>query len=138
MIKKILVAYDGSDAAKKAFRYALGLAKPFAAEVIVVSVAQPPEPATMVETHAWLDSASEHYEKDFAAMRQEAKERAVPASTRVVVGHAAEQIVHQAAALQADLIVMGHRGKSIIQRWLLGSVSHRVISHAPCAVLIVR
>jgi nucleotide-binding universal stress UspA family protein len=36
------------------------------------------------------------------------------------------------------LIVMGHRGKSMLQRWLLGSVSKRVLSYAPCSVTIVR
>ncbi|RJP19684.1 MAG: universal stress protein [Candidatus Omnitrophota bacterium] len=33
---------------------------------------------------------------------------------------------------------MGHRGKSIVQRWLLGSVSKRVLSYAPCSALIAR
>jgi nucleotide-binding universal stress UspA family protein len=36
------------------------------------------------------------------------------------------------------MIVMGHRGKSRLQRWLLGSVSKRVLSYAPCTVTVVR
>ena len=36
------------------------------------------------------------------------------------------------------MIVMGHRGKSMIEKWLLGSVSKRVLSYGPCKVLIVR
>jgi len=54
------------------------------------------------------------------------------------VGHPAGPIVHQAAEREADMIVMGHRGKSRFQRWLLGSVSKRVLSYAPCTVTVVR
>lgn len=138
MPKKILVAFDGSEPAKRAFRMALEMAEPFHAELIVLAVAQLPEPAAMVESSAMLESATEHYEGDFHKLRETAASVGVSLDTRVVVGHAAEQIVHHAAEEHADLIVMGHRGKSLIQRWLLGSVSKRVISYAPCSVLIAR
>jgi nucleotide-binding universal stress UspA family protein len=138
MVKKILVAYDGSDSAQRAFRFALELAAPFDASLIVLSVAQLPEPATMVESSAVLEAATEHFQKGIAELRAEASTAGVALDTRIVVGHAADQIVHLAAEEHADLIVMGHRGKSMIQRWLLGSVSKRVISYAPCSVLITR
>ena len=138
MFKKILVAYDGSESAAAAFRFALELAKRFGAGLTVLSVAQLPEPAAMVESTAVLESATEHYEQDFERFRADGRAAGVDVQTRVVVGHAAEQVVHHAAEEQADLIVMGHRGKSLIQRWLLGSVSKRVITYAPCSVTIVR
>jgi nucleotide-binding universal stress UspA family protein len=138
MVKKIVIAYDGSEPAMRAFRFALELAKFYSAPAIVLSVAQLPEPATMVESSALLEAATEHFEADFAKLRKEAETAGVSLESRVVVGHVAEQIVHQAAAEQADLIVMGHRGKSRIARWLLGSVSKRVLSYASCSVLIVR
>jgi len=56
----------------------------------------------------------------------------------VRVGHPAEQIVHMASEEDVDLIAMGHRGKTIVARWLLGSVSKRVLSYAHCTVAIVR
>jgi len=37
----------------------------------------------------------------------------------------------------ADLIVTGHRGKGLFERWLLGSVSRVVIAYARCAVLVI-
>jgi nucleotide-binding universal stress UspA family protein len=138
MPKKILVAFDGSEPAKRAFTMALEMAEPFEAELIVLAVAQLPEPAAMVESSAMLESATEHYEGDFQKLREMAALVGVAIDTRVVVGHAAEQIVHYATEEHVDLIVMGHRGKSLIQRWLLGSVSKRVISYASCSVLIVR
>jgi len=138
MIKKILVAYDGSKSAERAFRFGLEQAEAFKANVLVLSVAQPPEPPTLVETTALLDSATEHFEESFKHLQEEAKKRNIPLETKVVAGHAADQIVHHADREECDLIVMGHRGKSMLQRWLLGSVSKRVLSYAPCSVTIVR
>jgi nucleotide-binding universal stress UspA family protein len=138
MLRRILAAYDGSESAQRAFEFALDQAKAFGAELILLSVARPPEPATMVETSAMLESATEHFEQDFERCHKAAEAAKVPIKTMVVVGHPAEQIVHAAAEQQADLIVMGHRGKSIIKRWLLGSISKRVVSYAPCSVTIVR
>ncbi len=37
-----------------------------------------------------------------------------------------------------DHIVVGHRGHSLFERWLIGSVARRVIAYAPCAVTVVR
>ena len=52
----------------------------------------------------------------------------VEASYRVRVGHPAEQIALLANEEGVDTIVMGHRGESFMQRWLLGSVAKRVLS----------
>ena len=125
MLKKILVAYDGSESAGRAFRFALDLAKPFEASITILAVAIPPEPPTMVETKAMLENATEHYEQLFSKLRDEARDAGIAVQTKVVIGHPADQVVHVAAQERMDLIVMGHRGKSMISRWLLGSVSKR-------------
>lgn len=137
-MKRILIAFDGSDPAKRAFRRALEMARLYEARLFSLAVAQLPEPAAMVESTALLEQVAEHFEKDFAEQQAEAEAAGVELETQTVVGHVAEQIVHFAAEHQIDLIVMGHRGKSLIQRWLLGSVSKRVLSYAPCSVLVVR
>jgi nucleotide-binding universal stress UspA family protein len=138
MLRRILAAYDGSESAQRAFQFALDQAKAFGAELILLSVARPPEPPTMVETSAMLEAATEHFEQDFDRLKKAAEAASVTIKTMVVIGHPADQIIHHAAEQHADLIVMGHRGKSIIQRWLLGSISKRVVSYAPCSVMIVR
>jgi nucleotide-binding universal stress UspA family protein len=138
MFKSILVAYDGSEAADKAFEIAVELAKPRRAAVTILSVAQLPEPSAMVESTAILEGAKTHYENDFKRLRAVGKLANATLQTQVVVGHPAEQIVHHAVELKADLIVMGHRGGSRVKEWLLGSVSKRVMTYAPCSVLIVR
>jgi nucleotide-binding universal stress UspA family protein len=55
----------------------------------------------------------------------------------VLVGHPAEQIVRYAEAHRIDHIV-GHRGHTLFERWLLGSVARQVIAYANCAVTVVR
>ena len=55
-----------------------------------------------------------------------------------VIGNPAEEILDVAATQHADLIVLGAKGLSGIDRFLLGSVSTRVVQHAKTAVLVVR
>jgi nucleotide-binding universal stress UspA family protein len=137
-MKRILVGHDGSDEADAAFESALELASLSGARVSAVSVATPPEPPTVVETEASLEAATKHFEEIFETLRRRADECNVDLDTRVLVGHPAEQILRVAAELGVDLIVVGRRGRSGIRQWLFGSTSQRVISHAPCSVLVVR
>jgi len=141
MLKKILVAFDGSEQAYKAFDFALDMTSlcPNAApEIIVISVAQPPEPIDIVEMDAVIDSATQHYEELFKGLQDKAKERNIEIKTEVVVGHPADQIVRYAKENNADIILVGQKGKSKIETWLLGSVSKRVATYAPCTVTIVK
>jgi len=56
----------------------------------------------------------------------------------IAVGDPADMILDEAKVRDADLIVVGSRGLNAAQRFLLGSVSPKVVSHAHCPVLIVR
>jgi nucleotide-binding universal stress UspA family protein len=60
-----------------------------------------------------------------------------PSTKHLRMGSPAEAIVSMAEEQKADLIVMGARGVSPLKEWLLGSVSHRIITMAHCAALIV-
>ena len=141
MLRKIVVAFDGSEQSYNAFDFALEMSKlcPGAApEIIVLSVAQPPEPIDIVEMDAVIDSATQHYEELFRDLKEKAKGKKIEIKTEVVIGHPADQIVRYAAEQHCDMIVVGQRGKSKIESWLLGSVSKRVASHALCTVTIVK
>ena len=60
-----------------------------------------------------------------------------PSTKHLRIGSPAQVIVSMAEEQKADLIVMGARGLGPIKEWLLGSVSHRVLTLASCATLIV-
>jgi nucleotide-binding universal stress UspA family protein len=141
MLKKILVAFDGSEKSYDAFDFALEMSKlcPNAApDIIVLSVAQPPEPIDIVEMDAVIDSATQYYEQLFNDLRQRARAKNLEIKTEVAVGHPADQIIRYASELKIDMVIMGQKGKSRIESWLLGSVSKRVATYAPCTVTIVK
>jgi nucleotide-binding universal stress UspA family protein len=138
MSTRILCAYDGSAAAEKALDFAVTLAAAFNSELRVLAVAQPPDPPEDVETEALLESARDHFEKLFVGLRAKATANGVTPGFEVSAGHPAEQILYHADSWNADHIVLGHRGKNMFRRWLMGSVSHRVISYATCTVTVVR
>lgn len=139
MIKKILLAFDGSESSAQAFRYALELARKFGAGIEVFGVIRPPEfGGGMVETTALIEHGGAQFEEQVRALREAAQQAGVDARFKSVVGHPAERIVVRAEETGADLIVMGHRGKSVFVRWLTGSTTKQVMGYAHCAVLIVR
>ncbi|MDI1471748.1 MAG: universal stress protein [Thermodesulfovibrio sp.] len=141
MLKRILVAFDGSQESYKAFDFALNLSKECSSKerkITVLSVAQPPEPADIVEIKAVIDSATEYYKKEFEKVFLVAKEHGIEVRTDIVVGHPADQIVRYATENGFDMIVIGQRGMSKIERWLLGSVSRRVATYTTCPVVIVK
>ncbi|MBO3273753.1 universal stress protein [Pseudomonas schmalbachii] len=138
MIKRILVAYDASDAATLALNFANELAGRFGASLYILAVAQPPEFGDEVETEAVIERSRAHFAHAFKLLgysRMPADERP---KTHVAVGRPAEQIVRYAEEHGIDHIVIGHRGHSGFERWLLGSVARQVIDHAPCAVTVIR
>ena len=138
MTYQVLCGYDGSKAAEKAFEFAVTLTKAFAGQLHVLAVAHPPEPPEDVETEALLESAEEHFKKEFDRLGAKASAVGVPTTFEVAAGHPAEQILYHADRLEANQIVLGHRGKNKFKRWLMGSVSQRVISYANSTVTVVR
>ncbi len=132
----IVVAYDGSDTAKRALDRAAELAKD-GATVTVVSAVHVHPPAGR--------SAGPIDQGEVSERRQELAEAEALLGEKgikpeLVEGHGdpGEVIVDQAKESGADLIVVGTRGLNVAERMLLGSVSTKVLHDAPCDVLVVR
>ena len=138
MIRRILLGYDGSDSADQAFLFAVDLARKYGAELHVLAVARPPELGNEVETEAVIENSRRHYNGLLASLRNRLAHEEVNAHFQVEVGHPAEQIVRYAEAHGVDHIVVGHRGHTLFERWLIGSVARHVIAYADCAVSVVR
>lgn len=138
MFKKVLLAYDGSAASLKAFEQAVEMAKSFDAQLGIVVVLRPPEFAEEVETRAIIDNARNRFDQELASLKTRAQACGIEPVAFTCVGHPAEQIIAAAERWGADLIVTGHRGQGLFERWLLGSVSRVVIAYARCAVMVVR
>lgn len=138
MISKILLAHDGSEAADHAFEFALETAAKFSARLVVLTVARLPEPPEDVETEAVIESARERLDALGRRLEERALAARITPTLETRVGHPAQQIVAYAEENGVDLIVVGHRGHTLLARWLIGSVAKQVIIHAPCPVTVVR
>lgn len=138
MFKRILVGYDGSAQARKALHVALEVAKAFRGEVLALAVVRPPEFAEVPEElEGFLEEAERRLSEAFYFAEEEAAKRGVPLEARLQVGHPAETLIRVAEGEGFDLIVLGRRGLTTIERWMLGSVSERVLRYAHCPVLVV-
>ncbi len=144
---KILLATDGSDCSKAAVDAVAERPWHAGAEVKVLSVMEIPY-MPMTETWVFPDS----YFKELEAAGKEQAEIAVnqavdrlnsaesqlKVTTEITTGSAKDVILDEAENWGADLIVLGSHGYSGWQRFLLGSVSHAVATHAHCSIEIVR
>jgi len=139
MFERIVLATDGSRDAERALEYARDLALRDGAQVIVIHAfeAVPAYLGTSEKTEV----AARHVGagREIAEQAQQALEDAgVDVATEVLQGPPGEAILRVAEAHQADLIVMGTRGRGDLTSLLLGSVSHRVAAHSHIPVMIVR
>jgi len=138
MIRRILLGYDGSDSATDAFTFALDLAQRYQAELHVIAISRPLEIADDVETEAIIENSRRHYEKVLRPIQARVATTPLKAHFEILLGHPAEQIVRYAEKHGIDHIVVGHRGHTLFERWLIGSVARQVIAYAHCAVTVVR
>lgn len=138
MTRKILLGYDGSDSATDALAFATTLARAFEAELHVLAVARPPELGDDVESRAVIENSRRHYEHVLSNAQMKLAHESFKTHFKVTVGHPAEQIVRYAEEGGIDHIVVGHRGHTLFERWLIGSVARQVIAYAHCAVTVVR
>lgn len=133
---KILVAYDGSESAKRALDHAAGLSQN-GASISVISVAE--ELPQFGRAAAMLVPEEDtERRRELVEAESSLKERGIDAKLVERVGDPAEKIIDEAEREHVDLVVMGSRGLNTAQRWLLGSVSTKVVQHAPCNVFVVR
>ncbi|HSN20563.1 MAG TPA: universal stress protein [Usitatibacter sp.] len=138
MISSILVGYDGSDSSKNALEFAADLASRYGVELHVLAVARPPEFGDEVETRAVVEQSQHHLNKVLSDARSRLVANKARQHFHVVVGHPAEQIVRYAEEHVIDHIVVGRRGHTVFERWLIGSVARQVVAYAHCAVTVVR
>lgn len=136
MIHNVLVAYDGSKAARAAFDFGVDLAAKYGAELHVIAVARPPEFGNDEETEAVIEQSRGHCDALLGELKATLTQ--TTATFEVTVGHPADQIVRYAERHGIDHIVVGHRGRAVFDRLLVGSVARQVIAHALCAVTVLR
>ena len=156
---KILIGYDGSECADAALDDLTQAGLPATGEVHILSVAEvwlPPPPPSSYEIleEARKAQSPAELQRDFAKHCEAAKEALVfaeRAGNRVQAkfpdwkvsvdsscGSPAWEMVAKADEWKPDLIVVGSHGRTALGRFVLGSVSQRVLTEARCSVRIAR
>ncbi|MNX85580.1 putative universal stress protein [compost metagenome] len=140
---KILLATDGSEHSRLALEQAAALAAPSKGEVVALVVSN-------LINLGWYGAIPHATETPFEVPTSEEAEQILAGACKTLsargvacrplrrVGVPADTILAVAEEERVDLIVMGSHGRTGLGRFLLGSVSSQVSTHAPCSVLIAK
>lgn len=139
MFENILVAVDGSEHGLLSARTAGELARCTDANLFVVTAYEPVHSYKGMpyiqdeinERRSWAEKAQESAIEEIGEIPGELK-------TEALEGPAAEAILNVVQVRDIDLVIMGTRGRGGLKGLLLGSQSQKVVSHAPCPVMLVK
>lgn len=142
MYKKILLAYDGSDAGQKALLDCKDVAQWSQADLHLVAVMPSAMSFVGLEGGVYDVELEERERRKYQGVLEDGLRRMADAGWtargEVVTGEAIEEITKAARTIGADLIVVGHKHlDSWAARWWRGSISGALIEHSPCSVLVV-
>jgi nucleotide-binding universal stress UspA family protein len=139
VLKTILVALDASGIAERVIESLNDLVLPKDGKLILCHVFPPPEsemelPADRPHSES-LALSYLHIEKQLQAYQAQLP---VESEIELVTGDPAEEIIRLANIYKADLIVIGSRGLTGMNRIVQGSVSSQVVEEAHCSVMVVK
>ncbi|TCV92040.1 nucleotide-binding universal stress UspA family protein [Luteibacter rhizovicinus] len=138
MPKNILVGYDGSETARRAFLFALELARCSGARVRVVSVIQIAEGGPDVTTLMMSDTSAKRVRELLGELKSLEPDAESLVDLEVVYGSPGDALLTQVLQNGIDHIVIGHTDRGALARWLVGSVSTDVLAKAHVPVTVVR
>ena len=139
MYQQILVPTDGSPAAESAVEQAVSLAKQYDATIHALYIVDTSAYSTLeAGAEVIINALEEEGEQAVAEIEAAATEAGVDVKTTVSAGTAYRSILEYAGNNGIDLIVMGTHGRRGLDRYLLGSVTERVVRTAKMPVLTVR
>ena len=139
MIDRILVAVDGSSQSQKAFDFAMSLAKKYNSILTVISVINLPD---YIERTRKIKAIEQDLTRQFTRVQEELMEmgrtNGVEVKSVIEFGHPADKIIEFAGKGNFDLVVVGSKGQSKVERFHLGATSDKISHHCTVPVLIVK
>lgn len=150
-MKKILVPVDGSELSLKVVEQALDYAKNQESIITLLTVVYAEniyfgdfmpsygQSQSMIEAQKTVfEESKKNAAKMLDILAEKFEEKNIPVEKIVKSGRAAERIIETAESGHYDLIIIGNRGFSPAKKFLLGSVSQRVLSEVKCPVLVTK
>ena len=138
MVKYSLVGYDGSDASRRAFQFAIDLARCGSSRVRVVSVLQVTEGGADSSTLMMADSGTQRVKELLEELTTIVPDAASLVDIEMTYGSPGDVLLSQIDQHGVDHIVIGHTERGALARWLLGSVSGNVLARAHVPVTVGR
>jgi nucleotide-binding universal stress UspA family protein len=139
-LRRILVATDFSETAKLALDYAIAIAKPLDAEIVLMHAWEIPVyafPDGAMIPGGLFDGLEAASDEALKTQLKQHEKVGVKMRGALRMGPAWREIRAVAEQEHADLIVIGTHGRRGVARFVLGSVAERVVRTAPCPVLTV-
>ena len=141
-VRVILVPVDFSEYADSVIEWAAHLAEEHGSRLLLLHAYHLPVEFQQVEG-AYLpadfwNSVKDESKKQLAVYGEQLRARGLDVEELTREGYPATVIEEAAEQLEADLIVIGSRGRSGLKHLLLGSIAERVVQKAPCPVLTVK
>lgn len=138
MYDTILVPTDGSTAARNALEHAIDLAAAFDARICGLYVVNVATYGSLAGYEPVVGQLNDVGRNALSTVTQRANEGGVESRTELCEGVAYREINDYCAVSDADVIVMGRRGRSKLDRMLVGSVTERVVRTADRPVIVVQ
>lgn len=140
MYRRVLLAYDGSREGRTALREGAIVARRFGARVFLLCVVSETAGARIAEAGAAgaVASVQDAYQELFDEALSWMQGAGFELSGQIVSGEPTQEISLHARRFAADLVVVGHRRKGLIERWWSGDTGGYLVDHLECSLLIAR
>jgi nucleotide-binding universal stress UspA family protein len=139
-MEKILVAHDGSKSSDKALKKAVEMALSLNSSLTVLSVV--PElyltELSGPDRNRIFEALTKETTDAMEKIRKSLSGKSMEVKTLIRQGDPAEKILETAQKMKADLIVTGSHGKHGTKKFLLGSVSGKIVDYSKCPVMVVK
>jgi len=139
LYKKVIVAYDGSREGRSALREGALVAHRLGAELFILAVV--PETVGMRVAEGTYAGCMAHQDDTYKGLLEEAVRGLTPhlkVRGKLVRGEPTQEIAAYAREVRADVVVVGHRKQTLLQRWWSGSQGAYLSDQLSCSLLIAR
>ncbi|MBA4452439.1 MAG: universal stress protein [Nitrosopumilaceae archaeon] len=141
--RNILVAFDSSSFANKAFKNALEIAEPHSSKItiatVVTGIYQPSLGFSMKYSKEILDKHTKLLKKIFTGLQAQARKKGLSLTLKILYDPSVSKaILNYVNSRKFDLVVIGSHGRTGVSRTILGSVANDVTHKAKCPVMVVK
>ena len=141
--RNILVAFDSSSFASRAFKNALEIADPNKSKItiatVVTGIYQPSIGFSMKYRKELLEKHSKVLKKIFSGLQAQAQKKGLSLTLKILYDPSVSKaILNYVNSRKFDLVVIGSHGRTGINKVILGSVANEVTQKAKCPIMVVK